>query len=180
MLKFIKKNYFLLIVLGIFIYTMFVDINITKDITLVTWENLNTFLSFVPPIFVLIGLLDVFVSKEMMIKHMGPDSGLLGFFYAFLLGSLAAGPLYMAFPIAAILLKKQAHIRYIVFFFGIWTTLKLPILIYEFTNFGFVFTMTNIVLALLIFLVGSYIFEYLLSKKDKETISNSAISMLKD
>lgn len=175
-----RKNWLLISLVIILIYISFVDITKTEDILLVSWKNVLTMLSFVPPIFILIGLLDVFVSKEFMIKHMGPDSGLLGFLYVALLGGLAAGPLYMAFPISAILLKKKANIRYVVFFLGMWSTLKLPILIYEFANFGFVFTMTNIVVALVLFIFGSYLFEYILSKNDKLQINENAVKMIKN
>ncbi|MBI9009506.1 MAG: permease [Tenericutes bacterium] len=178
MLKYIKKYWFLSAILLAMVIISLNDWSNSEEILLVSWNNVLTMLSFVPPIFILIGLLDVFVSKEQMIKYMGEKSGLMGYVYAGLLGGLAAGPLYMAFPISAILLKKHANIRYIVFFLGIWSSMKLPILIYEFANFGFVFTMTNIVAAIVIFILGSYIVEQLLSKKDIENITKSSISML--
>lgn len=180
MKKIIKKYWFISTVLLVIIITSFIDFNKSVQILELSWQNTLTMLSLVPPIFILIGLLDVFISKELMMKHMGPDSGILGFVYALLLGGLAAGPLYMAFPIGAILLKKEAHIRYVVFFFGIWTTLKLPILLYEFANFGFAFTITNILIALIVFFIGAYLFEIILSKSEKDEIKQKATSMLDD
>ena len=38
-------------------------------------SNLKTLFMLIPPIFILIGLLDVWVPKESMMKHMGEDSG---------------------------------------------------------------------------------------------------------
>lgn len=178
MFKMLTKNWLLLTIIFVLIYISFEDLTKTEEILVVSWSNVLTMLSFVPPIFILIGLLDVFVSKETMMKHMGTDSGFLGFVYALLLGGLAAGPLYMAFPIGAILLKKNAHIRYIVFFLGIWSTLKLPILLYEYANFGLVFTLTNIVVALVVFIIGAYVFEAVLSNWDKNTISKKAVTMI--
>lgn len=35
-------------------------------------------LSIIPPIFILLGLLDVWVQRETMIKLMGKESGILG------------------------------------------------------------------------------------------------------
>jgi len=63
----------------------------------VTCSNLLQMLSIIPPVFILLGLLDVWVKREKMIKFMGEKSGFIGVVIAFLLGSAAAGPLYAAF-----------------------------------------------------------------------------------
>lgn len=72
-----------------------------------------------PPVLVLIGLLDVWIPKETFIRHMGQDSGIKGLLFAFLLGSISAGPPIIAFPIAAMLAKKGALYAYILFFVGV-------------------------------------------------------------
>ena len=54
-------------------------------------SNLKTLFMLIPPIFILIGLLDVWVPKESMMKHMGEDSGAKGLFYSFMLGTIALG-----------------------------------------------------------------------------------------
>ena len=54
----------------------------------------KTMLLVIPPIFILLGLLDVWVPREKMIRYMGEGSGVKGTVLAFLLGSFAAGPLY--------------------------------------------------------------------------------------
>ncbi len=53
--------------------------------------SLLEMLIFLPPVFLLLGLFDVWVPREAIIKVMGRDSGLLGILLAFLLGSFAAG-----------------------------------------------------------------------------------------
>ena len=65
-----------------------------------TRNNLLEMISVIPPIFVLLGLLDVWVDRATMIRYTGKRSGLKGVLIAFLLGSAAAGPLYAAFPVA--------------------------------------------------------------------------------
>ncbi|GAB1457142.1 hypothetical protein MASR2M48_24500 [Spirochaetota bacterium] len=65
----------------------------------------KTMLLVIPPIFILLGLLDVWVPRRRMIKYMGSGAG-IKVLIAFLLGSFAAGPLYGAFPFAATLMKK--------------------------------------------------------------------------
>ena len=93
-------------------------------------------LSFLPPIFVLLGLLDVWVEREKMIALTGKGSGLKGTLIALLLGSAAAGPLYAAFPVAAVMAKKGASRFNILVFLGAWSTTKLPLLSFEAASLG--------------------------------------------
>ena len=104
-----------------------------------TGDNILEMLSFLPPIFVLLGLLDVWVDRETMMKYMGEQAGLRGNILAFLLGSAAAGPLYAAFPIAGVMLKKQASMLNIFIFIGAWSTTKVPLIMFETATLGFRF-----------------------------------------
>jgi uncharacterized membrane protein YraQ (UPF0718 family) len=96
----------------------------------------RTMLLVIPPIFVLLGLMDVWVPRDQMIKVMGPGSGIKGPVLAFLLGSFAAGPLYGAFPFAAVLMKKGASLMNILIFIGAWSTTKIPMLLFEISALG--------------------------------------------
>ncbi len=96
----------------------------------------RTMLLVIPPIFVLLGLMDVWVPRDQMIKLMGPGSGFKGPVLAFLLGSFAAGPLYGAFPFAAVLMKKGASLMNILIFIGAWSTTKIPMLLFEISALG--------------------------------------------
>lgn len=93
-------------------------------------------LSIIPPVFVLLGLMDVWIPKETMTKYMGRGAGAAGPLCAFLLGSFAAGPLYAAFPIAAMLLKKGASFFNVFLFLGAWSTTKLPQMLFEISQLG--------------------------------------------
>ena len=101
-------------------------------------------LSFIPPIFILLGLLDVWVDRETMMKFMGRQTGLKGHFLAFMLGSLAAGPLYMAFPIAAMLIRKGASLFNVFLFTGVWATTKVPMLLFEASSLGLGYAMVRL------------------------------------
>ncbi|MCR5813529.1 MAG: permease [Desulfovibrio sp.] len=105
----------------------------------ITSENLLEMLSFLPPIFVLLGLLDVWIDRETMMRYMGENSGLRGHLLAFALGSAAAGPLYAAFPIVGVLLKKNASMMNVFIFVGAWSTTKIPLLVFESATLGFHF-----------------------------------------
>jgi uncharacterized membrane protein YraQ (UPF0718 family) len=79
-----------------------------------------------------------------MMRFMGPGSGLKGVTLAFLLGSFAAGPLYAAFPVAAILMKKGASFINILIFIGAWSTTKVPMLLFECSALGTRFALSRL------------------------------------
>lgn len=81
----------------------------------ITWANTLEMLAVIPPIFVLLGLLDVWVKRETMVKYMGERSGVIGGLIAFLIGSAAIRLLLDLIGIAVIayfterlLSKKEA------------------------------------------------------------------------
>ncbi len=111
-------------------------------------SNLLEMLSVVPPIFLLLGLMDVWIKRETMVKHMGEDSGWKGVLLAFFIGSAAAGPLYAAFPVAAVLMKKGAKFTYVLIMLGAWSTTKLPLLLFEVSSMGPKFTLLRLLMDL--------------------------------
>lgn len=136
--------------------------------------NTREMLGLLPPIFIFVGLLDSWVSKETIIRYMGENSGIKGVLMALFLGSAAAGPLYVAFPIANLLLKKRAKLTYILFFLGVWSTTKLPILLYEISYMGLKFTAIQVGVSLPLFLLFSLIIEKILPEYEKEELYRKA------
>ncbi len=114
-----------------------------------TISGFEQMLLVIPPIFVLLGLLDVWVPRETMVRFMGPSSGLKGAALAILLGSAAAGPLYAAFPVAGVFMKKGASFKNILLFLGAWSTTKVPMILFELSAMGPLFTFTRLGLSLL-------------------------------
>lgn len=142
----------------------------------ISLSNMKEMLGLIPPVFVLMGLLDAWVPKETFIRYMGEASGLKGVLTALLMGSAAAGPLYIAFPIAVILIKKKAKLAYVFFFLGVWSTTKIPLLLYEISYMGARFTAIQIAVCIPLFLLFSLIIEKTLSAEDRETLSRKAES----
>lgn len=142
----------------------------------ISLSSTKEMLGLIPPVFILMGLLDVWVPKETFIRYMGEASGLKGVLTALLLGSAAAGPLYIAFPIAVILIKKKAKLAYVFFFLGMWSTTKIPLLLYEISYMGARFTAIQIAVCVPLFLLFSLIIEKTLSAEDRETLSRKAES----
>ena len=127
-----------------------------------------------PPIFILLGLLDVWVPKDTMVKYMGEGSGVIGILLAFLLGSAAAGPLYGAFPVAGVFMKKGVKLSNILIFIGAWSTTKLPLILFELASMGPLFTFTRFMVNIPGILLIAYIVRKSLSEKDIELIYENA------
>lgn len=178
-MKFIKKFRLTIIFLSISLLLLIISPNEGKNVFRLATNDFKTMLMTIPPIFIMIGLMDVWIKKETMIKHMGEDSGIKGLFWAFLLGTIGAGPTYGAFPIAALLIKKGAKIAYAIFFLGIWSAVKLPLVIFEVTAMGMRFTIIHTSIMIFTYLFGAIIIEKLLSEKDKNELIENAINISK-
>lgn len=140
----------------------------------ITWDNTLEMLAIVPPIFVLLGLLDVWVPRETMIRLLGEKSGMIGIVIAFIMGSAAAGPLYAAFPVAGILMKKGSRFSNVLIFIGAWSTTKIPLLLFEATSMGWKFMLTRFLIDLPIIAIIAYLTEKLLGEAEKATIYKNA------
>ncbi len=103
----------------------------------------------IPPVFILLGLLDVWVPRETMIRFMGESSGIKGALLAVLLGTAAAGPLYAAFPLAGVMMKKGAKFMNVVLFVGAWSTTKAPLVTFEVASMGPLFALTRLAMSVI-------------------------------
>ena len=114
-MEFCIKKYFLknrndLIITGIFVIFAVVTFFTKFSFGFKVIENFkSSFLEMIlvmPFIFILIGLLEVWVPKEIIEKHTGKESGIMGVIWMILLAMLQMGSLYGAFPVAYLLWKK--------------------------------------------------------------------------
>lgn len=162
---------FLIVLASVIILTLFNQQLGLKTLR-ITGNSLKEMLLVIPPIFILLGLLDVWVSKETMIKYMGEGSGLKGILLSIFIGSAAAGPLYGAFPIAAVFMKKGVKFMNILIFIGAWSTTKIPMFLFEMAALGNKFAISR----LLIDIPGIIIIAFIISK----TVSKSEVERLYD
>lgn len=135
----------------------------------ITLSNLEQMVLLIPPIFIIMGLMDVWVPKEILMKYMGSGSGAKGLLIALLLGTAAAGPIYIAFPMGVLLLKKGAKLSNVIFFFGVWSSTKLPIVLFEIASLGVKFTVLHILISLPLYLMIAY---YIEKSVSKDTVAN--------
>jgi len=121
-------------------------------------------LSFIPFLFILVGLFDVWVPKETIEKHIGRESGVKGIFFVVLLAMLQAGPLYGAFPVAYILFKKGASVRNIFIYLGAFSSMKIPMLGIEMGYLGIKFTLLRTLVSLPLFIIIGYLMEKIVNE----------------
>ena len=94
-----------------------------------TKDSFLQMLSVLPPIMILLGLMDEWVSRESMMKYMGDDSGIMGIAIAITFAAFAAGPMYAAFPFTAVLLKKGVKFTNVIIFMNAWCVIKISTLL---------------------------------------------------
>lgn len=177
MKRFLKRYRFALVFVASNLLLLLLFPTIGRSSIQLTRNNVKEMLMVIPPIFVLLGLLDVWVKRETMIKLMGDNSGFGGVVIAFIMGSAAAGPLYAAFPIAGILLKKGSKLSNVLIFIGAWSTTKIPLLLFEASAMGWKFMATRFAVNLVGIAVIGFAIEKSLSTKDKEEIYQKASTM---
>jgi len=105
-------------------------------------------LILIPCIFILIGLLDVWIPQEWIKKHIGDDSGFRGAVYVVLLAMFQGGPLYGAFITAHLLWRKGCCMRNVFLYIGAFSTLKIPMVLFEVSFLGWRFALVRVMAAL--------------------------------
>jgi len=105
---------------------------------------------------------------------MGESSGIIGILLAFFIGSAAAGPLYAAFPVAAMLLKKGSKLSNVLIMLGAWSTTKIPLILFEASSLGPKFMLIRLGMDLIGIALIAYFIERILTKEEKEAIIKRA------
>lgn len=147
------------------------------EITSRTVVNMRDMLSVLPPIFILLGLLEVWVPREVIMKNLGDTSGMKGISLSILLGAAAAGPLYVAFPVAVTMLKKGARFGNIVIFLFSWSTLKVPLLLFEASALGWRFTLLRAAVNLPGIILMGYLVDRLIPAGEKQLLREKQLQM---
>jgi len=132
------------------------------------WIFFKELITFLPFMFILVGLFDVWFPKEKVGKYIGKESGIKGTFWVILLAMLQAGPLYGAFPVAYLLWKKGCSIRNVFIYLGAFSTLKIPMLTFETGFLGIKFTLLRTAFTLPVFIIIAVLMEAYLKNKNFE------------
>lgn len=169
-MRLVKRYFFFIMVMIVTISISLVDYQSGKSVTTIALDSFIQMISVLPPIMLLLGLLDIWVPRETMIKFMGRDSGIKGVLLAILFGSIAAGPLYAAFPITALFIKKGVRFSNVMIFLGAWCTTKIPTLLFELSALGYKYTFTRMFVNLPFIILIGYLIEFILGKTELHSI----------
>ena len=122
-------------------------------------------LGVLPPVMIILSLMDVWVPREYFLKYMGEESGIKGILIAFLISFFAAGPMYAAFPFTSVLLKKGVKFSNIIIFLNAWCVTKASTLLFELTALGYKFTLARLIINIPGIIIMGYLVDFLLKIK---------------
>lgn len=177
----IKKNKLAALISGIYVFLF----AIKSDMAFTALGNSAYYLmemaQILPVIFMLTVAIDVLVPKEWITRHLGGKSGLAGAGLALAFGSLSAGPIYGAFPIAKTLHRKGASVRNVVIILSAWAVIKVPMLANEAKFLGPSFMLARWFLTVIfIFAIGLIMEKVGLKIEGEDTDMLQAVVVKKD
>lgn len=179
MKKILKRYRTFLVVLVLMVILTILNQKLGVKALTISANSFKEMLLVIPPVFVLLGLLDVWVPRETMVKYMGEGSGLKGVILSIILGSAAAGPLYGAFPVAAVFMKKGVKFMNILIFIGAWSTTKIPMFLFEIASLGTKFAVTRLLIDIPGIILIAFIISKFVSKKEVEELYAKAENLSK-
>ena len=161
----LRDTFFLIAIIIFTIILLFFYPEKTEPVTTISWDYFLEMILILPAVLVIMGLFSVWVSDETIIKYLGKSSGLKGILLALFLGMLPTGPLYVAFPIAASLIKKGARVSNIIIFLSAWACIKLPQELVELEFLGFNFMITRLILTIIFVIIMGLSIEFIINRK---------------
>lgn len=135
-----------------------------------SWEFFKEMAFVLPALMILMGLFAVWVDRRIVVKYLGKGSGTGGLFLAIVLGALPTGPLYIAFPLAAMLLKKGARVANVVLFLSAWACIKLPQELMELQFLGWKFMLLRLGLTIAVLIPMALLAEVLYHRGERGRI----------
>lgn len=168
-----KKHKIKIITIILYLTTLLYSKEVFITSVKTTGGYLKEMLEILPAVFIISGLITVWIPKEVITKNLGKNSGLKGKLISMLLGSISAGPIYAAFPVAFSLLGKGASISNIVVIISSWAVIKIPMLLVESKFLGLKFMLSRGVLTIVAILLIGYILDKTVDVKDVLTTFNN-------
>jgi len=130
-----------------------------------SWNFFLDIILILPAVMLLLGLFEIWIPKNIVEKYVGKASGLKGVFLSIILGALPTGPLYLAFPMAAALIKKGAKISNIIIFLSAWGCIKIPQEMVELQFLGPYFMLSRLILTIIFVIIMGLFIEKLINQE---------------
>ncbi len=134
----------------------------------ISWDFFIEMGTILPAVMILMGLFSVWVSKEMVVKYLGKTSGIKGISLAIFFGALPTGSLYVAFPVASVLIKKGARTSNIIIFLSAWACIKIPQEMMELQFLGPKFMVARLILTIIFVVIMGLSIERIIEWSDKK------------
>ncbi len=147
----------------------------TEAVTSISQEYFIEMIIILPAVMVIMGLFAVFIPNETIVKYLGKTSGIKGIALSILIGTLPTGPLYVAFPMAAALLKKGASISNIVVFLSAWACIKIPQEMVELRFLGAEFMFLRLILTIIFVILMGISIEKIIEWNDKKASISTGV-----
>jgi len=134
---------------------------VTVNFATFTWSMLQ----ILPFAFILIGLFEVWVKQETIVKHFGESSGLRGHLLAILLAGTTIGGIHIALPVSYSLFNKGAKLSVIFTYLGASAICRIPMTILEASFLGIKYTIIRYTVSLPLIVIASTLLGNYLTKK---------------
>jgi len=168
-----------LIILGVILIIAVILLSVFPDrkgaVIGTSWDFFIEMMLILPAVMVLLGLFSVFVQKETVGKYLGKTSGIKGIILAIIIGALPTGPLYVAFPMAAVLIKKGAKISSIIVFLSAWACIKIPQEMVELQFLGVRFMLLRLTLTIIFVIIMGISIEKIMEWNEKKASRSTGV-----
>ncbi|BDU50354.1 permease [Haliovirga abyssi] len=157
---FISFSYFIKFTPGVLVGKNFIDFALQM-------------IEMLPPIFILVGLFDVWVKKETIEKHLGKDGGFKSYILVFILAAPMAGGLLAAFPIAYAIYKKGARLTVMLVFLGAVGIGRVPMVLFEASFLGIKFSAIRLIVSIPLVIITGVMLGRALEKREYKLPENN-------
>ncbi len=123
------------------------------------WQYLKTLLLLLPPVFIMIGLFEIWIPKKTIEKHFGTSHGISAWIWLMLLSATIVGGLYVSLPLGYTLYKKGTRLRLVYAFLGFSTICRIPMTFFEASFLGLKFTLIRYAVALPLVILSGILLE---------------------
>lgn len=172
-LKKIRQNKILTAAFVVYLAVGIYNFDVMKNALNNSWIYIREMLEILPAVFVLSGLIGIWVPQEVIINNFGRDSGLKGKFISVFIGAVSAGPIYAAFPVTRTLYGKGASLANTIIIISAWAVIKVPMFIVESKFLGLKFAITRYSLTIPAIIVLGIVCEKLISRKNVDNLVNN-------
>jgi len=118
-----------------------------------------TMLKFVPMIFILIGIFEVWIDQATIEKHLGENSKAIAYLWAIVLAGTTVGGLYVALPVSKSIFDKGAKLSIVFTYLGAAAVARIPMTLFEMSFLGITFTLIRLFVSIPLIIFSSILIE---------------------